>query len=214
MSNAVTSTGILVKRAGLTDEATVVITSSSVAAASVITTAAPHGLTTKDEVTIADHTGSTPDINGSHIVTVLSPTTFSIPVAVTVAGADGTVLPTYRVVGELTEVTPGGKSRNKIETSTHNDGSESHVLGILRQSDPGFKINYVGGDSTHVQLNADIDNNIKAMWKFKFPSGVSRTGPAYVQQFMYDGAPVDGKQGATITLTWAGIVTELANEAA
>lgn len=71
------------------DAATIV--SSSVANPSVITTAAAHGLTTGDRVTIAGHTGSTPDINGTHTVTVLSATTFSIPINVTVAGADGTV---------------------------------------------------------------------------------------------------------------------------
>jgi hypothetical protein len=113
-------------------------------------------------------------------------------------------------VGELTEVTPGGMSRNKIETSTHNDGSESHVLGILRQTDPGMKINYVGGDSTHQAVIADIQNNVKNTWTILFPSGVKREGLAYVQKFDFDPAPVDGKQGATLSLTWAGVVTETA----
>jgi hypothetical protein len=39
----------------------------------------------------------------------------------------------FTTVAELTSVTPPGKSRNKIETTTHNDGSESFVLGIMRQ---------------------------------------------------------------------------------
>jgi hypothetical protein len=56
----------------------------------------------------------------------------------------------FVTIGEITEIDPGGMSRNKIETSTHNDGSESHVLGLLRQSDPSFKINYVAGDATHI----------------------------------------------------------------
>jgi len=115
----------------------------------------------------------------------------------------------FVTIAEITEVTPGGKSRNKIETSTHNEGTESHILGILRQSDPGLKINLIGsGEVTHALLSSDIDNNIKANWKVLFPSGLSRVGNGYVQQFMLDPAPVDGKQGATITLTWAGTVTE------
>ena len=112
------------------------------------------------------------------------------------------------IIGEVTEVTPGTMSRNKIDTTTHNDGSESHVLGILRQSDPTMKINYVGGDATHVSILADIAGNVKNGWQIQFPSGVHRSGQAYVQQFAFDGAPVDGKQGASITLTWAGPVTE------
>jgi hypothetical protein len=111
-------------------------------------------------------------------------------------------------IAEITDVGPGGKSRNKIETSTHNDGSESHILGILRQKDPTFKINYLGGDATHIAINDDIDNNVKNFWHVLFPSGRYRQGYGFVQNFELDDAPVDGKQGATITLTWASVVTE------
>lgn len=65
------------------------IVSSSVAASTVITTTLAHGLSTGMTASIVGHTGSTPDINGSYIVTVLSPTTFSIPKTVTVAGTGG-----------------------------------------------------------------------------------------------------------------------------
>jgi hypothetical protein len=114
----------------------------------------------------------------------------------------------FVTIGEITEVDPGGMSRNKIETSTHNDGSESHVLGILRQMDPTFKINYVAAEAGHILILSDIANNVKNAWQILFPSGKTRTGFAYVQQFKFDVAPVDGKQGASLALTWAGIVTE------
>lgn len=73
-----------------TPPATVSITSSSVANPTVITSAA-HSLTTGEVVTIAGHTGSTPSLNGTFPVTVLSTTTFTIPVAVTVGGTGGTL---------------------------------------------------------------------------------------------------------------------------
>lgn len=114
----------------------------------------------------------------------------------------------FVTVAEVTEINPGGMSRNKIETSTHNDGSESHVLGILRQADPTFKINYVASETTHVNVLADIVNNVKNYWRIVFPSGKFRTGQAYIQQFTFDDAPVDAKQGASLTLTWASVVTE------
>lgn len=66
-----------------------VITSSSVANPTVITSPA-HGLTTGDVITIVGHTGSTPDINGSRTVTVTGVNTFTIPLTVTVAGTGGT----------------------------------------------------------------------------------------------------------------------------
>lgn len=114
----------------------------------------------------------------------------------------------FVTIGELTRVHPGGLSRNKIETTTHNDGSESHVLGILRQKDPQFDLNYVAGDSTHIDILADIVNNVKNAWQFLFPSGKTRTGFAYVQMFDFDDAPVDAKQGAKCAITWASVVTE------
>jgi hypothetical protein len=114
----------------------------------------------------------------------------------------------FTTVGEITEIDPGGMSRNKIDTSTHNDGSESHVLGILRQNDPTFKINYVAGDSTHIAILADIAGNVKNAWQILFPSGKTRTGFGYIQMFKFDPAPVDGKQGASLAITWAGLVVE------
>lgn len=114
----------------------------------------------------------------------------------------------FTVIGEVTNVDPGGISRNKIETSTHNDGSESHVLGITRQDDPTFTINYVGGDATHASLLADVAGNVKNQWQIRYPSGVKRTGPARVSRFKFLGAPVDGVQGAELALTWSAAVTE------
>lgn len=114
----------------------------------------------------------------------------------------------FTTIGEITEIDPGSMSRNKIETSTHNDGSESHVLGILRQADPTFKINYVAAEATHIAILADIAANTKNQWQFLFPSGKVRYGAAYVQMFKFDVAPVDGKQGASIAITWAGSVSE------
>lgn len=207
-SNAVTSTGILALRGPITPNAPVSITSNSVGAPTSVLTAAPHGFTDGDQVIIAGVAGSTPTINGTWTINVIDATHFTVPVTTTVGGTGGTVIRDYAAVAELTEVTPGGMSRNKIETTTHNDGSESHVPGILRQTDPGMKINYVGSETTHIQILSDITNNTKARWMFQYPSGVSRSGQAYVQQFAFDGAPVDEKQGATLSLMWAGPVTE------
>jgi hypothetical protein len=67
------------------------IVSSSVADPTVITTASAHGLNTGASVTITGHAGSTPAIDGAHVVTVIDDTTFSIPVEVTVGGTGGTV---------------------------------------------------------------------------------------------------------------------------
>jgi hypothetical protein len=71
----------------------VAITTAAASNPCLITTGTPHGLVTGQSVTIAGLTGSTPAIGGAYLATVESPTTFSIPVNCTVAGAGGTAAP-------------------------------------------------------------------------------------------------------------------------
>ena len=82
-----------------TGQRVVPITSSSVANPSIITTTVPHGLTNGQKVLIAGHSGSTPSINAEHVATVISTTTFSIPVNVTVGGTGGTVVQSNSLAG-------------------------------------------------------------------------------------------------------------------
>jgi Lambda phage tail tube protein, TTP len=105
-------------------------------------------------------------------------------------------------IAEITEVNPGGEGRTKIDTSTHNNG-ESSTLGLLRRADPSFKINILGGETTHNAIQSDLNNNTLNSWAIVYPSGISRSGSAYVQALIFDNVPVDAKQSATITLSWA-----------
>lgn len=75
------------------------ITSNSIANPSVVTCPAPHGLVTGQIVIIAGVATSSPTINGSRAVTVISATTFSVPVSVSVAGTGGTVTEASTVAG-------------------------------------------------------------------------------------------------------------------
>ena len=59
----------------------------------------PHGLTNGQAVLIAGHSGSTPDINGEQVATVVSTTTFTIAVNVTVGGTGGTVVQANSLAG-------------------------------------------------------------------------------------------------------------------
>jgi hypothetical protein len=106
------------------------ITSNSIANPSVVTTPVAHGLATGDIILIAGVTGSTPTINGERVVTVLSPTTFSVPVNVTVAGTGGTFVRSnssggavgYQQVSEFTGFTGFvGKLRDSPDNITYAD---------------------------------------------------------------------------------------------
>jgi uncharacterized phiE125 gp8 family phage protein len=62
-----------------------------VAAETVLETSTPHSLVSGDTVAIAGHAGSTPALDGTQVVTVIDALHVSVPVAVTVAGAGGTL---------------------------------------------------------------------------------------------------------------------------
>ncbi len=89
------------------------ITGNTAANPTVVTTSTPHGLTTGAVVNISG-SNSTPSIDGSFPVTVLSPTTFSIPVNVTAAGTAGTASP----LDDTDEVFGDGVSTLKPGTYT------------------------------------------------------------------------------------------------
>ncbi|SRR6266496_2260437 len=71
--------------------APVAVTSSTSANPSVVTTAAVHGLTSGDTVQIIGHATNTA-LNGQWVATVLTTTTFSVPVAGIGSGTGGTVV--------------------------------------------------------------------------------------------------------------------------
>src|SRR5690606_18061521 len=79
----------------------------------VITTDRPHGLTTGDRVRIAEHTGSTPALDGYHAVTVTGDDTFTVAVNVSVARSGGLLYPATEYANTaaavaLVECVPGG----------------------------------------------------------------------------------------------------------
>lgn len=106
------------------------ITSNSIANPTVVTTPVPHKLTTGDVVLIAGVITSTPTINGQQTVTVISPTTFSVPVNVTVAGTGGTFVRAstnnggvgYQMVSQYAGITGlTGKIRSSPDNITYAD---------------------------------------------------------------------------------------------
>jgi hypothetical protein len=106
------------------------ITSNSAANPSVVTTPVPHGLATGDIIVISGVAGSSLDINGERVVTVLSATTFSVPVNVTVAGTGGSFVRAnssfggvgYQAVSDFTGLTGFvGKIRDSADNLTFAD---------------------------------------------------------------------------------------------
>ena len=120
---------------------------------------------------------------------------------------DGATPEVFTTIAELTSVKAPGYSRNKIETSTHNDGSESYVLGILRRGDSPFRVNWLSDDATHAQILSDIEANTRQNWQVELPNGDIFEGPARVQKFDPIESGVDSALQMECALTWAGTIT-------
>lgn len=209
MSDAVATTGILVQR-GKGTPAGVAITTSAIGNPGEFTTSAPHSLAIGDIVRVAGHTDTVDAdvVNGWHVVdTVPTATTFTlVGVEITDAGAGGTVQnEEFDTIAEITSVTPPQFSRDKIPTTTHNEGRESNVLGILLQSDAGVRINFVGTKQSHQDVLDDVLLNRRKSWRILFPaeSGVVLTAQGRLGRFAFADAPVNAAQQADLSIVWA-----------
>lgn len=87
------------------------ISSNTMANPTVVTTPVAHGLTSGDIIQVYS-SNSTPTINGERVVTVISPTTFSVPVTVTVAGTAG-----YYIINDDYVVSDNDARQNRVSIS-------------------------------------------------------------------------------------------------
>lgn len=106
------------------------ITSNTVANPTVVTTPVPHGLSTGHIILISGVSGGTPSINGERQVTVISATTFSIPVNASAGGTGGSFVRAnslsgavgYQFISHLSGFTGFvGKIRDSPDNSVFSD---------------------------------------------------------------------------------------------
>ena len=74
---------------------------------------------------------------------------------------DGATPEVFTTVAEIVSLKPPSYSRNKVDVSNHNEGRESNILGMLRQSDVSGTCNLIPLDATHTLMREDIKNNVK-----------------------------------------------------
>lgn len=162
---------------GGTQAAAVTIATSSIANPTVITTSGAHGLTTGDTVLIAGHSGSTPDINGSHVVTVTAPTTFTIAVNVTADGTGGTATRTNSRDGgvafmHVTDLDLDGYDGLQVTMRDSADNSTFADLGAFAEvtDDRGAEV---------LTITGNVDRYVAVEWAFT-GSGTAPTGYLFV----------------------------------
>lgn len=142
------------------------ITSISIAASAVVTSV-DHNLTTGDYITISG-TNSTPMLNGVHQVTVISSSTFSIPVTTTVGGSAGTWVRNFHQIAMSNLATPSQQidetSRNLIKVVAQDTSSITNTYYLSGVTDiPGilnFEAKTLGDSKFYLLMNAVSSSNL------------------------------------------------------
>lgn len=146
------------------------ITSSSVASPTNILCTG-HGLQTNDNTTITGHSGSTPDINGDHVITRIDDDNFTIPVNVTTGGTGGTSTDDDGPFLDLHKFTETGRSAGDIATLRRGMTNRYDGGGHLDFTSDGTKDNpiVIRADNTNA-FSDDVDLSVTATATLTFGS--------------------------------------------
>lgn len=146
-----------------TEAVTIPITSATKANPCIVTTTVPHGLTTGQVVVGSGNTLAAPDINGELIVTVLSPTTFSVGVNTSGssgAGTGGQVVLASTVNGgigifHVTSLVLGGYTNLSLSVDHSVDGAAWNQLAVqIVTTVGGFRVLVAAGTTVRRYLRA------------------------------------------------------------
>ena len=126
---------------------------------------------------------------------------------------DGASPEVFATVAEVVALKPPPLSRNEIDVSTHNEGEDAKILGMLRKGQVTGTLNWVPTDATHSETGAgilaDILGNVKRNWQIAMPpNGLPRwTMAARVQLFDIQEVTLDAAMQAAFAMTIDGTIT-------
>jgi len=136
-----------------------------------------------------------------------------IGTGILIKAGDGAVPENFVTVAEIVSLKPPQLSRNEIDVSTHNAGSDAKILGMLRKGQVTGTLNWVPTDATHSSATggilADILANVKRNWRITFPPlGLPHwTFPGRVQLFDPQDVGVDAAMQIAFAMTIDGDIT-------
>jgi hypothetical protein len=129
---------------------------------------------------------------------------------------DGESPEVFTTVAEIVSLKPPQLSRNEIDVSTHNEGEEAKILGMLRKGQVTGTLNWLPTNATHSETGegilADILGNVKRNWRITYPpAGLPHwTFPGRVQLFDPQEVSLDAAMQIAFGLTIDGPITMVA----
>lgn len=128
---------------------------------------------------------------------------------------DGASPENFTTVAEIVSLKPPALTRKEIEVSTHNEGVDAKILGMLRRGPVTAKLNWIPADPTHSDqpggIYGDFLNNVKRNWRITYPpSGFPYdTFAARVSQIDPQDVTTDAALQITVVLTIDGDITRV-----
>lgn len=125
---------------------------------------------------------------------------------------DGAVPEVFTPIAELVSLKPPQLSRNEVDVSNHNEGTDAKLLGMLRKGQVTGTCNWLPADPTHSDAGngilADIVANKKRNWRVRLPLPLTNkwTFPARVQLFDPQEVGVDGALQFAFAMTIDGTI--------
>lgn len=112
----------------------------------------------------------------------------------------------FAAVAELRDISGPALSRNPIETTNHNDGDESFVVGIRRHGEVTFQVGYIPTDDSHDDTDGLISswqNGDRDVFRVTYPEGTQWVFSGFVTNFAVQ-APVDDGLVADVSIRTTG----------
>lgn len=117
----------------------------------------------------------------------------------------------YFEVGEVTEITPGEETADRVEVTHYQspDRRREYIAGLIDPGEASFTINWIPGDETDEFLRDLRDSGETRNHQIEFPNGVTVTYEAQILSIS-KAIPIDDRMTATINVavsggeTWGG----------
>lgn len=109
----------------------------------------------------------------------------------------------FTAVGELRDITGPELMRNAIETSSHNDGDATFVVGIRRKGELSFEIGFNQSLTSHDGLRDSWQAGDRDTWLIDFVDGTDWVFSGYVTN-LGPAMPVDDGFTASVTIQPTG----------
>jgi hypothetical protein len=113
---------------------------------------------------------------------------------------------TFVNIAELRDITPPALTRNPLETTNHNDGDDSYIVGVRRHGEMGLSLNFLPDDTTHdhvAGLQKSWFDGDREIWRITYPDGTKWLFSGFVTNFA-PAAPVDDILTADVSIRPTG----------